>query len=711
MNGSCKVCATAWRHTSLRAKASLLQAKQEQKQIPFGNDNKEDAALVLRCRSRNNCFVLSPPIFSRTRRATTKWPPCTGELCQESGLSCSSGKCFFPMTSGAFRYTALVILRLLLMAALAAPLAAQDTSPATLFVHGNILTGAHLRAEDQSAAPARVTALAVTNATIVAVGSDEDLLKLRGPHTQIVDLGGAFVMPGFNDAHTHMAAAGEQKLTVDLDQTPSLADMLERIRIYTAAAAPGQWILGSGWDHTIWPTKTLPTRGDLDKVTTGHPAVFYRTDGHIVIANSAALLAAGISSATPDPAGGKIDRDTQGTPTGIVREDPAVQLIYAHVPPPSTALRRKALDLAIADALAHGVTSVQDFSDWDDWLVLESMEHRGELNLRFSEWIDFKLPLAVLKERRASHPADDPLLHLGMLKAFMDGSLGSRTAALAEPYADDPNNSGIPRYQPDQLNQMSAERAAAGFQLGFHAIGDEANTIALNAFTAAEQAGTPADVPLPPRNPDAAVVTTSAPPSPSPASFRLRIEHAQVLLPGDFDRFEKLGVIASMQPSHLLTDMNWAGARLGPDRSQYAYAWRSMLDHHVTLAFGTDFPVESISPFRGLYSAVTRKNEAGTMSFHPEQRLTISEALYAYTQASAFAEFRETRKGRLEPGMLADFVVLDRDLLQATPDDLLKTRVLRTVVGGKTVFQATPQPLATPLPTIPQGRSGAPDDH
>jgi predicted amidohydrolase YtcJ len=296
-----------------------------------------------------------------------------------------------------------------------------------------------------------------------------------------------------------------------------------------------------------------------------------------------------------------------------------------------------------------------------------------------------------------------------MLKAFMDGSLGSRTAALAEPYADDPNNSGIPRYDQDKLNQMSAERAAAGFQLGFHAIGDEANTFALNAFAAAEQTATPFSHPLPPANPDAAIVTTNAR-SFTPADLRFRIEHAQVLLPGDFDRFRSLGVIASMQPSHLLTDMAWAGARLGPERAKYAYAWRSMLDHGIPLAFGTDYPVESVNPMRGLYAAVTRKNVAGTQVFHPEQRLTMAEAISAYTQGAAYAEGRESSKGRLEVGYLADFVVLDRDLLKAAPEDVLKTRVLRTVVGGRTVYSVTPQPLATPVPAVVKERTPGPED-
>ncbi len=536
---------------------------------------------------------------------------------------------------------------------------AQPPAADTLFIHGDILTGAHLAAGDTDPIAARVTALAVAHGTIVAAGTDAEILKLKTAATKVVDLQGAFAMPGFNDAHTHIASAGRQRLTVDLDGITSLADMLARIRTFAASAPAGSWLEGSGWDHTKWASATLPTRADLDTVTGGHPAMFTRTDGHIVVANSPALALAHIDRNTAAPAGGKIDHDSRGEPTGIVREGPAIALLDAHIPPPSTADRLRALNIAIADALAHGVTSVQDFSDWEDFLVLADLEREGKLHLRVSEWLDFNLPLKTLEERRASHDANDPLLHIGMLKAFMDGSLGSRTAALAAPYADDPGNSGIPRYQQPKLNQMAAERVAAGFQLGFHAIGDEANHMALDAFTAA-----------------------------TPHALRLRIEHAQVLLPADFDRFAQLGIIASMQPVHLLTDMNWAAARLGPDRAKYSYAWRSMLDHHVTLAFGTDYPVESINPFRGLYAAITRQNEAGTATYQPQERITLPEAIYAYTQASAFAEFRERTKGRLEPGFLADIVVLDRDPFKSNPQQILHTRVLRTIVSGETVYQA-----------------------
>jgi predicted amidohydrolase YtcJ len=564
----------------------------------------------------------------------------------------------------------------------------KSAAPDTIFFDGNILTGTRLKAGDTDPTPGRVTAVAIRAGKIVAVGSDAAMLGLKDSRTKTIDLKGAFAMPGFNDAHTHMASAGRQRLSVDLDNVPSLAAMLAKVQAYATKLAPGEWILGGGWDHTKWAGARLPTRQDLDAVSGDHPAFLERTDGHIAIANSAALAAAGITDTTMSPKGGKIDRDADGHATGIVREGPMLAMVEKVIPPPTLATRRKAIELSIQDALSHGVTSIQDFSDWDDWLAMEEVENEGRLHLRIAEWIDFNLPTGVLAERRASHPADDPLLHLTMLKGFMDGSLGSRTAAMNAAYSDDPNNFGIPRYDQGKLNQMAAERAADGFQLGFHAIGDLANDMALNALSAAEQVGRPANVPPVPKDPDADVVT-AAPVAVKPSDFRFRIEHAQVVSPGAFERFAQLGVIASMQPSHLLTDMAWAPARLGPERVKRAYAWKSFLDHGVTLAFGTDYPVESISPFRGLYAAITRQNVEGTQTFEPQEKITIDQAIYAYTQAPAFAEFRETIKGRLEPGYLADMVVLDRDITKASPQDVLHTQVLRTVVGGDTVYTAS----------------------
>jgi hypothetical protein len=547
---------------------------------------------------------------------------------------------------------------------------AQQCSPIDVtYYNGNILTGKGL----DTPIPERVSAVAIRDGKVVATGSDKTVFDLCDAALKI-DLHGAFVMPGFNDAHTHIASAGQQHLTVDLDNIPSLAAMQDKIKAYAATLPAGQWILGGGWDHTKWASGKLPTRQDLDAVTVDHPAYLERTDGHIAIANTAALAAAGITAKTMAPAGGQIDLDpATHEPTGILR-DAALPLLTSHIPKPDAATRRRALELSIADALSHGVTSVQDYSDWEDFLVLEQMEHEGKLHVRVSEWLTFNDPLDVLKAHRAAHSLDDPLLHTGMLKGFMDGSLGSRTAALFAPYSDDPTNSGLARYDQKMLDAMTTERAAAGFQIGFHAIGDKANSIALDAYE------------KPVMQCELSKNTTET--SYCGTRLRYRIEHAQVVSPGDFARFHDLGIIASMQPSHLLTDMAWAGQRLGPERVKYAYAWKSFLDHGVTLAFGTDYPVESISPFRGLYSAITRMNEAGTQTFQPQEKLTIQQALYAYTQASAFAENEEKLKGRLEPGYLADLVVLDHDLTTATPQEILHTKVLRTVVGGQTVYLA-----------------------
>ena len=530
-----------------------------------------------------------------------------------------------------------------------------------IFVNGDIYT---------QAKPARAQALAVREGRIVAVGSNSDIRKLKGSQTKEVDLGGHFVMPGFNDAHVHLASGGFEKMNVNLVGSKSLREMQHRIGLKVVQAGAGQWIVGEGWDHTLWPGQTLPTRHDIDVMTNGHPAIFVRVDGHIAIANTAALQAAGITGKTQAPQGGKIDLDANGDPTGILREG-AQALVFAKVPPPTPAQRREAAELALANASRWGVTSAQDNSSWDDFLVYEDLERDGKLTLRISEWLSFRDSVSELVEHRAHHAASDPMLHTTMLKGFMDGSLGSRTAALLAPYVDDPANSGLPQYEQGPLNKMAVERADAGFQMGFHAIGDRAAQMALDAFAAAE-ASPKAQAPVG---------------APTPRDFRYRIEHDQVIAPSQFAQYKKLGVIASVQPSHLLTDMNWAQERIGPERAKTSYPWKQFLDNGIPLAFGTDFPVEPITPFRGVYAAVTRKNEAGTKEYYPEQKVTIEQALAAYTTGSAFAEFSEKEKGTLAPGMLADFVVLDRDLTKVSPPEILKTEVLRTVVGGKTVFE------------------------
>ncbi len=536
---------------------------------------------------------------------------------------------------------------------------AEAQSPDLILFHGTILTGEGLA----DGKPQIVSALAVTGGKVTAVGTDADLKRGAGPQTKLRDLNGTYVMPGLNDAHTHLGGAGQTKLNVDLTGSASLDEMLHRIQSKAGQSPAGHWLTGGGWDHTLWAGKTLPSRQDLDRVTGDHPALLERIDGHIAIANTAALKAAHINGKSVAPQGGSIDLDPSGEPTGILR-DTAMEEFERVIPPPSHDDRIHGLSLAIADALAHGLTSVQDNSDWEDFLVMEELEKRGKLHLRISEWLPFAAPLAELKTMRSHHDANDPMLHTGMLKGFMDGSLGSRTAAMKAPYADDPKNSGLARYDQPKLNAMVIERAAAGFQIGFHAIGDEAAALALNAF---------AQIP--------ATDKTDA---------RNRIEHAQVVDPADIVRFAKLGVIASMQPNHLLTDMNWAMERLGPQRAAYSYAWKAYLDEGVPLAFGTDYPVEPVTPFRGLYAAVTRANEAATKTWFPEAKLTRTQALYAYTQGSAYAEFSEKHKGKLAPGYDADFILLDRNLLTCPAPDILKTKVLETVVAGETAYQAHP---------------------
>jgi predicted amidohydrolase YtcJ len=546
----------------------------------------------------------------------------------------------------------------------------QQTAPDAIFVHGDIctamvsvLTKTGTLSYSSAIENKRVQALAVSGGKIVAAGSNEEIQQLKGPNTQVVDLSGHFVMPGFNDAHTHLAFAGFEKLNVNLVGAKSLEEMQRRIAAGAKTAPPGEWVLGEGWDHTLWANQKLPTRQDLDAVTGDHPAIFTRVDGHIAVANTAALKAAGITAQTADSYGGKIDHDDKGEPTGILRET-AQGAVRKKIPKPTPEQRRRGLELALADAAQWGITSAQDLSEWDDFLVFEQLEKEGKLTLRVAEWLPFDEPLEQLRRERDHHSASDSLLRTTMLKGFMDGSLGSRTAAMLEPYNDDAKNSGLPRYEQDALNQKAAERVQAGFQLGFHAIGDRGTRMALEALAYAEQHD-----PVGSRD------------------LRLRIEHAQVVAPEDFKKFKVLGVIASMQPSHLLSDINWAEAHIGAERARHSYAWKEFLDDGVPLAFGTDYPVEPITPFRGLYAAVTRKNEAGTKEYFPEQKITIQQAIAAYTTGSAYAEFQEKNKGVLAPGMLADFVVLDRDITKVPPPEILKTRVLRTVVGGKTVYE------------------------
>ena len=550
--------------------------------------------------------------------------------------------------------------------------AASDARPRAdiIFMHANVYTG--MPSNTPFSSVLREEAIAVRGDRIQAVGKTVDIQKLKGPQTQVVDLGGHFLMPGFNDAHLHLDDAGATKLSIDLTGVKSLDDLRASVLKKVTESKAGDWILGSGWDETLWPVKVTPTRWDLDEVAGGHPVFLVRIDGHISVANTRAVQLGSITLASRDPQGGKIDRNENGEPTGILRET-AQAAVRGVIPKPTHQLRREGIELALADLAEHGVTSAQDYSPaWENFQVYEELEKEGKLTARITEWLPFDDPIIELSKKRNSHPQSDLMLHTGMLKGFMDGSLGSHTAALVEPYADDPKNSGLARYDAAKLNDMTKERMLAGYQIGFHAIGDKGVQMALDAFAEAEKAAREAHVKAPNGGEE----------------FRLRIEHAQVTTPAQVAKFKELQVIASMQPGHLTSDMRWAQDRLGPQRAATSYAWLAFLNKGVTLAFGTDYPVEPVTPFRGLYAAVTRKSENGKLEYFPEQRLTMDQAITAYTAGSAFAEFEEKEKGKLVPGMLADFVVLDRDPTATSPDKLVAIKVLRTVVGGKTVYES-----------------------
>ena len=524
-----------------------------------------------------------------------------------------------------------------------------------VLTHGVIYTG--------DAARPRAEAVAIRGEEIVAVGSSDELLAWVKPGTRVVDLRGAFVMPGFNDAHIHLANGGQAKLAIDLTDAKSLAEFQQRLRARLGQYRPGEWITGRGWDHTLWPEQRFPTRQDLDGVSRDHAMLFTRVDGHVAVANSLALQKAGITKETKDPPGGSIERDSQGAPTGMLKEN-AVALVARREPAVSTAQRRRAIELALAEVARFGVTSLQDNSAWADFLVYEELKRQGKLTARITEWLPFLESLPRLEDMRRHGGTKNPWLKTGALKAVLDGSLGSRTAAMLAPYADDRSTSGILRMAPEELKKMAVERDAAGFQLAFHAIGDGANRLALDAFAAARAANGPRD-------------------------RRDRIEHAQVVAWEDFARFAELGAIASMQPSHETTDMRWAEARIGLERAKGAYAWNTFQKRGVRLAFGTDYPVEPVNPMRGLYACVTRELPEGGPpgGWQPQEKISLDDCIRAYTAGSAYAEFEEGKKGQIRPGQLADLIVLSADVTKIPPAQILKTEVLATYVGGRLVYE------------------------
>jgi predicted amidohydrolase YtcJ len=534
----------------------------------------------------------------------------------------------------------------------------QTDSHTVVYLHGRMYTNdpAHPWAE----------AMAIRDGKIRCVGKiDYVLLECGGnePSAETIQLKGKFVMPGFNDAHVHLGGAGADMLSVRLNGVATIEELQKRVADAVTQHKEGEWITGSGWDHTLWADKKFPTKQELDAVAPKNPVFLTHVSGHVAVANTLALLHGEIKQDTPNPPGGLIERGADGASTGMLEEDSAMSLVSARIPDLNSDQRLRGIQMVLAEAAKNGVTSAQDFSDWSDFLVYVQLKEEGKLTLRITEWLPFLLPTNELLNMRAQGGTTDPWLRTGALKAFTDGALGSRTAALLAPYADDPSTKGILTNDPDKLRAMAIERDKAGFQLNFHAIGDRGNRVALDVFEAVAKANGPRD-------------------------RRDRVEHAQVLAPEDLPRFAQLKVIASMQPSHETTDMRWAGARIGPDRSKGAYAWASLEKSGALLAFGTDYPVESINPIRGLYACVTRELPDGGPAggWQPQEKISLDDCIRAYTSGSAYAQFEEGKKGELKAGEFADFIVLSSDLTKIPPQQFTKTTVLLTVVGGRTVY-------------------------
>ena len=506
-------------------------------------------------------------------------------------------------------------------------------------------------------------AMLIRGEEILAVGDDDEVSALAETGAQTVDLEKHFVMPGFNDAHVHIGGAGEDWIAVRLNGVKSVAELQKRLAEGVAQHKEGEWITGRGWDHTFWPDKKFPNRQQLDQVSPKNPVILTHISGHVAVANSLALQLAGINKATPSPSGGEIEKDASGEPTGMLKEGAAMGLVDSKIPPLSMAQRRRGIELALADVAQHGVTSVQDNSAWEDFLTYRAINNDGKLTVRITEWLPFPAPLAKLEQMRRDGGTTDPWLRTGALKMVTDGALGSRTAAMLAPYSDDAATSGIMTMEPEKLRALAIERDKAGFQLNFHAIGDRANRVALDVFEAVAKANGPRD-------------------------RRDRIEHAQVVAAPDFPRFARLQVIASMQPSHQTSDMRWAEQRVGPERVKGAYAWATMEKFGIRLAFGTDYDVEPITPLRGLYACVTRElPEGGPQGgWQPQEKIPLDDCIRAYTTGSAYGEFMEGKKGELKAGEFADFIVLSKDLSKVEPSEYAGTKVLRTVVGGRTVY-------------------------
>ena len=515
----------------------------------------------------------------------------------------------------------------------------------------------------------RAQAVAVLGDRIVAVGSNAEVGAWRGPRTHVLDAGGKLLLPGFNDAHVHFVSGGEQLGNVQLNDASSTAEFVRRIEEQAKKTPKGQWILGGDWDETKWSPPRLPTRALIDRVTPDNPVFLSRYDGHMALANSLALSLAGVTAKTPDPPGGVVVRNAEGDPTGALK-DAAMDYVDKVIPPPTHQQLMAAVKRAMAYAASLGVTSVQNMNpDYADIAAYTDLLEKGELITRIyaapliTEGVDDQAKLGL------RHAFGGPWLRLGAVKAFADGSLGSRTAYFFEPYSDEPGNYGLLAGDMHPLSRMREHMMkadAAGLQICTHAIGDRAISTVLDLYAEIVAAHGPAD-------------------------RRLRIEHAQHMAAKDFDRFAQLHVIASVQPYQAIDDGRWAEARIGHDRASRTYAFRTFLNDGVRLAFGTDWDVAPLNPILTIYGAVTRatldgKNPNG---WFPEQKLTVAESVEAYTMGSAYAEFQENEKGSITVGKLADMVLLSDDIFAIPPAKIREAKALKTFVGGKLVWDAS----------------------
>jgi predicted amidohydrolase YtcJ len=503
-------------------------------------------------------------------------------------------------------------------------------------------------------------ALAVERDRILAVGPGAEVRKLVTSSTRLVDARGMMLVPGFIDSHVHFLSGGFGLASVQLRHARTPADFVARIKAYAATLPAGAWITQGNWDHEQWGGE-LPRRDWIDSVTPNNPVWINRLDGHMSLANSLALRAAGVTRETVEIAGGTIVRYPDGEPTGVLKDN-AAGLVNRVVPDPAPEQQDHALDAAMRFVAEQGVTSIHNMGSWEDLAVFERAHRAGRLGTR----IYAAVPLATwerLRDRVATTGRGDGWLKIGALKGFVDGSLGSHTAAMLEPFTDAPNDTGLFVNTPDDLYRWVSEADRAGLHVMVHAIGDRANRVQLDIFERVARENGPRD-------------------------RRFRIEHAQHLQPADIARFGQLGVIASMQPYHAIDDGRWAEKVIGPARARGTYAFRSLLDAGAPLAFGSDWFVAPPTPLEGIYAAVTRRtlDDGHPDGWVPEQKISVEEALRAYTRGAAFAEFAETDKGVLARGMLADFVIIDRDLTRIPPETIREARVMLTVVGGRVVF-------------------------